>query len=131
MPSYLPKSTRPSMVKTLASTLMSTLPLSTPGISRTMVKAGSASKMSAVGTNDRAGIVDSCFFSISRFCWTCSSWGDMIKPPQTCSIDGNGARLVAFRSRNQQRQHAVAILGLDGVGIDLHGNGERAVETSG
>src|SRR5262245_29974084 len=119
MPSYFEKSTLPSIVSTPASTLMSTLLLSTPGISRTTVRACWPSKMSVVGTNTREGTVDSCFFSTSRFCCTCSSCGDMYTSI-TRSVDGNAARLVGLGPRDEEREDAVAVLGLDGVGIDLH-----------
>ena len=45
------------MVSTSFSTLTSTLSLLTPGISRTTVSAWLVSKMSATGTNTRAGMV--------------------------------------------------------------------------
>src|SRR6516225_6399305 len=47
---------------------------------RTTVSASGVSKMSVTGTNTRAGVVVSVFFSTSRFCWTCSSCGPAIAP---------------------------------------------------
>src|ERR1700741_269903 len=105
------------MVSTPSSMLMSTLLLSTPGISRTMVSAPSASKMSVVDMKVRAGAVASCFFSISRFCCPCSSWGDMDRLHSLgvdgFSVDADGTRFVALRPWDEQGQHAVAVLGLD------------------
>ena len=51
----------------LRASLQSKLLLSTPGISRTTIRASLDSKISAVGTNTRAGIVVSSLVSCSRF----------------------------------------------------------------
>src|SRR5690348_14997778 len=91
--------------------------------------------MSAGGTNTRAGMVDSWRCSCSRFFWTWSScFAAMVALRflvTMTSIDPDGARLVALRARQEQRQDAVAVLRLDGVGVDLHRHGERAVELAG
>src|ERR1043166_6904171 len=123
------------MVSTPSSTLTSTLLLSTPGISTISDRAWSVSKMSVVGTKNRAGTVDSCFFSSSRFCWTCSSCGDMFASVIILCLDGSvdadAAGLVAFGPRDEERKNAIAIFGLDAVGIDLDRHGQGAIEGSG
>jgi hypothetical protein len=47
------------------------------------------------------------------------------------SIDADAARLVALGAWDEERQHAIAIFGLDAVGIDLDRHREGAIERSG
>ena len=43
-------------------------------------------------------------------------------------VDGDQARLVALGAGDQERKNAIAVLGLDGFGIDLHRHGQGAIE---
>ena len=42
--------------------------------------------------------------------------------------DRDTTRLVRFDPWNRDGEHAITGLGIDAVGVDLHGNGERVIE---
>src|SRR5687767_11036089 len=84
--------------------------------------------MSALGTKARVGRVDSFDASTSRFSWTSSSCFLAISDLRLSNL--HGTRLVAFSPRNEESQNAVLVLSLDTFGIDLHGDGDCAVEVA-
>src|ERR1700751_1799193 len=94
-------------------------------------------------------MVVSSLFSSSRFCATCSSFFEaMLKPPQKfvwhhrrplpgrsmadcCSGDLYAARLVTLGTRQEDRQDALPILGLDSIRRDLPRQRQLSVELAG
>src|SRR5262245_60712495 len=113
---------------------MSACSRSTPGISITTVSASSVSKISVFGRNTRAGIVDSSFFSSSRFCCTSRSCaGAMtaisdVNPRRSADLDCPW--LVALRAWQREDENTVAVLGRDPIRVQLHRQGDRPVEAA-
>src|SRR5262245_32191701 len=96
---------------------MSACSRSTPGISITTVSSSSVSKISVFGRKNRAGIVDSSFFSSSRFC--CS-----------LSVDLDRLRLVALRAWQGQGDDAVSVLRHYPIRVELHRKANRPIEAA-